>query len=220
MATPGFLRPFVLPTAASSPERIDNLDVYRPESTDRRRPAIVFVHGGPPARGLTTDPSRLAGLRRLRLAGGCVERRRCHGRPPASQSIRLPASCRRHRARGDARASPQRRRPRPHRTVVLLRRWAADGRVARRTTAVAALRCRELPSARTAARPRHRSSVQAGRRAAPGQRPAAPGDPGRQGTGRGRHHRRGIRRRSRAAERAVRAPPSEHRAASVATLRR
>jgi dienelactone hydrolase len=44
--TPPHLRPFVLPTRPSVPERAGSLDIYRP-SGEGPWPAILFVHGGP-----------------------------------------------------------------------------------------------------------------------------------------------------------------------------
>jgi hypothetical protein len=42
-----FLKPFVLPVPARTPEHCDTLDVYLPGEVVRPRPAILFVHGGP-----------------------------------------------------------------------------------------------------------------------------------------------------------------------------
>jgi dienelactone hydrolase len=42
-----FLKPFVLPVPARSPERHETLDLYLPDDIGQARPAVLFVHGGP-----------------------------------------------------------------------------------------------------------------------------------------------------------------------------
>ncbi|WP_030439853.1 alpha/beta hydrolase [Actinoplanes subtropicus] len=42
-----FLQPFVLPVATRTAERHGPIDLYPPDDTDRARPAVLIVHGGP-----------------------------------------------------------------------------------------------------------------------------------------------------------------------------
>ena len=57
MATPSYLQPFVLPVAEAQRHRDGRLDVYWPaESDGEKRPAIVFVHGGPIPADLQPSP--------------------------------------------------------------------------------------------------------------------------------------------------------------------
>jgi acetyl esterase/lipase len=51
-----FLEPFVLPVTIRDAERHGNLDLYPPDEVTRRRPAVLFVHGGPLPADLRPTP--------------------------------------------------------------------------------------------------------------------------------------------------------------------
>jgi acetyl esterase/lipase len=57
MVAPSYLQPFVLPVAKAPRHRDGRLDLYWPaQSGGERRPAIVFVHGGPIPADLQPSP--------------------------------------------------------------------------------------------------------------------------------------------------------------------
>ncbi|MFD7130900.1 alpha/beta fold hydrolase [Streptomyces sp. NPDC059894] len=71
---PAHLRPFLLDVPALPRERHDHVDLYLPE-TEGRRPAVVFVHGGPvPAEAVPTprDWPALVGYARYAAGQGVV----------------------------------------------------------------------------------------------------------------------------------------------------
>ncbi|BCY07352.1 alpha/beta hydrolase [Actinoplanes sp. L3-i22] len=70
-----FLKPFVLPVEARTPERHEFLDLYLPDDLAAPRPAILVVPGGPlPAevRPIQTDWPVFQGYARLAAARGAI----------------------------------------------------------------------------------------------------------------------------------------------------